>query len=460
MKHISYLCSLALLALLALVSAVPGPAAAHASGQGFVLLLPTGIYSVAGVLCVGLTVVLVALIPDRGVSALRRSVVVGGPGPGVPPRFVSLFSTVVVIWLIAQGLLGNRDPTANLLPLVFWTVFWVGLMTAHGVLGNLWRWLNPWSGLYGFLAGFVTPPLRVSSGLGYWPAVGQFLGFGGFLLADPAPADPARLAKILLVYWVVTMAGTLLFGAVWLRRFEVFGVVLRHMSRLSPVRLSLNRPRLGWPGWQIVANRRVPLSFAVLPLLMLAVGSFDGLNETFWWLDRIGINPFLFPGRSALVGSSLLGLLGAIALLFSGFGAALYLGHRLSRDACPYWRSYALFAPTVLPIAFGYHLAHYLPAFLVDGQYVALAVVRMLGFDGFYVTTSFFYNQTTVKAIWLAQAGAVVLGHMLAITLAHVTALRHFGNPRQALLSQMPLGVFMVAYTLFGLWLLAAPQAG
>jgi hypothetical protein len=35
-----------------------------------------------------------------------------------------------------------------------------------------------------------------------------------------------------------------------------------------------------------------------------------------------------------------------------------------------------------------------------------------------------------------------------------------FGDGRRAALVQAPLAVLMVGYTLFGLWLLAAPTAG
>ena len=67
-------------------------------------------------------------------------------------------------------------------------------------------------------------------------------------------------------------------------------------------------------------------------------------------------------------------------------------------------------------------------------------------------------TQDTVRAIFLTQAGAVVAGHMLAIILSHAIAVREFGSARRAVLSQAPLAVFMVLYTFFGLWLLAAPR--
>ena len=56
----------------------------------------------------------------------------------------SLFSAV----LVAAGFFGSRDPLSNPLPLVVWTLLWVGLTLVQGMLGNLWAWINPWYGPY------------------------------------------------------------------------------------------------------------------------------------------------------------------------------------------------------------------------------------------------------------------------------------------------------------------------
>ena len=83
---------------------------------------------------------------------------------------------------------------------------------------------------------------------------------------------------------------------------------------------------------------------------------------------------------------------------------------------------------------------------------------HLLGLEHLHVTTGFFNTTDTVRMIFLAQAGAIVLGHAIAIALSHALAVRLFGQPRKAALSQAPLALFMVGYTLFGLWLLASPR--
>lgn len=72
---------------------------------------------------------------------------------------------------------------------------------------------------------------------------------------------------------------------------------------------------------------RVPVpGLAVLMVMILATGSFGGLNETFWWLGVPGLNPLEFPGRSAVVGANLSGLLLANAGLVAVFALAVWSG--------------------------------------------------------------------------------------------------------------------------------------
>ncbi len=449
------------------IAAMPTAARAHASDQAFVLLLPTGVYTTVGVLCVTLTVLLVILKPDHWALSFRATYQHLLPRSRWLKTTTSCFSAVLLLALFYIGQTGARDPLANLAPLVVWTLFWTAFVVVTGVVGNLWRWLNPWSGPYQILraalgepAGFKLPP-----GLGYWPAAVAFLGFSGFLLADPAPSDPARISGLMLTYWFVTLLGMLLFGPVWQRRCECFNVVFFHFARLSPIRLTGAGVRLGWPGWQITSPRALPLSLSVIPLLMLAAGSFDGLNETFWWLGKIGINPLLFPGRSAMVLPTAFGLVAAVVALMLAICLSLAIGLRLAGSDRGLAVTAARFVPTVLPIAFGYHFAHYLPGFLVEMQYVVVALSDPLsngsdlfGLGTYYVSTSFFFNEVTVRAIWLTQGVAVVAGHVLSIVLAHIVALQVFQSPRRAVLGLIPLSFFMVFYTFFGLWLLAAPK--
>ena len=442
-----------------------GPALAHATEGGLVLLLPTDVYTAAGAAAVALTVVLMALLPDRAMARVFAPLNLFRLPTGRGPRVTSLLSALGFLWLLWQGATGERDPMENPLTLGVWTVFWIALVVVQGVVFDIWRWVNPWSGPAALLRGLgLRPVLPLPVRLGYGPGIVTFLGFAGFLMADPAPADPARLALFGGLYWLGNLAAALLFGPRWLRRGEGLTLLMRSYARMSLVARRGGRLRLGLSGWRVLRTRVPGGGWAVFMLMMLACGSFDGVNETFWWLGVLGLNPLEFPGRSAVVVQNLAGLLAANALLIAVFAVTIKMGLALNRSTLGLGPAMRLFAPTVLPIALGYHIAHYYTAFLVEGQYL-WAMIEMAfeaGHDhhghDHHVTTGFFNTTDSMRRIWLTQAGAVVLGHVIAVMLAHAVALRVFGTARRALLSQAPLALFMIGYTFFGLWLLASPR--
>lgn len=452
---------------LSVLTAFAGVALAHAAEQGFVLLLPTDVYIAAGGASVALTVLLLAILPRRAGETVFRTVSLGLKPATTLRHAVSLVSTVILAFSVWQGFAGSRDPLSNPMPLLIWTVWWVGLVSMQGVIGNHWRWTNPWTGIASILLGLtrLRPVFRYPRWLGHWPGVVLFLCFVAFLLSDPAPADPARLASFVGLYWYLALLGLILFGPVWLVRGEPITILMRAYGLMGVIGRAKGRVSVGLWGWQVLSRPKPHLSLAVLMVMLLAAGSFDGLNETFWWMGQLGINPLEFPGRSAVVIQNLMGLLVSSLALLGVFTACLWLGDRLAEVDRSLSGAFRLFTPSILPIALGYHIAHYLTAFLVEAQYVVrlfndpLATgSQLLGLSDFYVTTGFFNTPDTVRAIWLTQAGVLVVGHVVAILLAHAIAMRHTLSRRAAIVSQAPLAAFMIGYTIFGLWLLASPR--
>ncbi|HSK38351.1 MAG TPA: hypothetical protein VK943_01155, partial [Arenibaculum sp.] len=452
------------------------PAWAHTTERGFVLLLPTGHYIAGGTLAVAASFLVLAFVPGGLVRRIARARVALCTMPRIPTAVTSGVAAAALVLLLAAGLSGSRDPLRNPLPLTVWTLWWVGLTLAQALFGNLWSALNPWTGPYRALRRpDARAPLAYPDRLGYWPAIVGFLGFAWFELVDPAPDDPARLAVAVAAYWVATLAGMLLFGErAWMARGECFTVFLGFVARMAPLQVEDGGPETGgrrlvlvFPGTRLASLGALPVSGVLFVLLTLGTVSFDGLNKTFWWLDLGGINPLEFPGRSALVARNSLGLVAVWAALAIAYGSAILLGRRLARGGCGRRSLLGAFVLSILPISIGYHFAHYLTVFLVNAQYAVLALADpfargwgLAGSDHRHVIVSFLANYDAVSLIWKLQVAGVVAGHVLAVLVAHIVAVETFGRARAAMAGERLLTALMIGYTLFGLWLLAAPTAG
>jgi hypothetical protein len=63
-----------------------------------------------------------------------------------------------------------------------------------------------------------------------------------------------------------------------------------------------------------------------------------------------------------------------------------------------------------------------------------------------------------IETVWHAQLGLIVGGHIVSVYIAHQQAMALFGSKRQAMLSQIPMLVLMIAFTVLGLWILSLPM--
>jgi hypothetical protein len=453
--------------------ALPTPAFAHASDRGHVLLLPTGYYLAGGALAVAVSFLVLALLPAAVLDRFWRGRLTLLAFGDAPRTLVSLISFAGFILLIAAGFLGSRDPLSNPLPLVIWTLLWAGFTLLQGLLGDLWSWLNPWYGpwrvasrVFGLSADDANRS-RLPNWLGYWPAFVLFFAFAWFELIDPAPDDPAHLAFAAGLYWLASFIAMLVFGYdAWSKRGEFLSVFFAMVARFAPFERVDGRLGLCWPGAKLLAVDPLPLSGTAFLLLALSSVSFDGLSKTFFWLGLFGVNPLEFPGRTALIGIGSFGLVLTFVLL-AGFALAVFLGQRLAGDDRSFDANAGLLVWSIVPIALAYHVAHYLTVLLVDGQYalVALSDPFALGWNLFGTANMMVEAGVVAGAqsawwLWNLQASVIIAGHVLAVLVAHGLAWRLCRQPSRAALSQLPLALLMIAYTIFGLWLLATPTAG
>jgi hypothetical protein len=282
--------------------------------------------------------------------------------------------------LVVAGFTASRDPLDNPLPLVVWTLWWVGFTFWVAIVGNLWAILNPWRALYGLVAlAHSCCPSRLSRCARLLAAVVLLLHSVGFELVDPAPQDP-QSSRLRDPRYAVTLqvAGMLVYGEEpWLERGEAFSVFFRIVGWAVAVRRSARRASSSWglPCRALIDAGRIPPAPFAFILVALASVSFDGLSRTFWWIGLVGENPLEHRAAAALMRVNTLGLLATAAAL----GVRLRRGRPARKrarlgTAATQGRSMATTSSRSCRSRSAYHFAHYLPTFLVDAQYAMRAL--------------------------------------------------------------------------------------
>jgi hypothetical protein len=331
---------------------------------------------------------------------------------------------------------------------VLYVTFWVGLVSGSLLLGPVWRAANPLRLLHRGLRRLAPSPpgdARLPA-LGLWPAAAFLVVFLWLELVYPGRAEPATVAVFLVGYAVVQLGLALRFGQEWFAHGDGFEVYSTLIARLSPWgRRTDGRLVLRNPLANATAVPAVP-GLAAVVVVLLGSTAFDGLSRTVFWQTG--------PGAANDTLSGTLGLAVMIALV-----AVLYvLGARLSgrlagRAEGGQPRRYAA---TVIPIALGYTVAHYFSLLMLDGQTTWILVSNPFGWAGVDLFGTY-DNTVDLRAvssdvIALVQVGAVVLGHVAGVTLAHERALLSARRARAS--DQLPLVIVMVLFTVGGLGLL------
>jgi hypothetical protein len=324
-------------------------------------------------------------------------------------------------------------------------------------------------GTFTALAGQRPGHLRYPERLGRWPAAIGLIAVVWLEIVYGASGgvaiglDPHSAAVAALAYSVYTLVMMALFGVEqWCRTGEVFSVYFGMFGRLGCFgveegRLGVRRPFAAATTWATV-----PGSAAVV-IASIATTSFDGAQEgafksalesTFNRLLDVG----LAPTASLRLTDTIF-----IALTFAGVGLIYLIGVRGMAGvpgAPSFSKLRSAFAHTLIPIAFAYLVAHYFSLFVFQEQAqftYLLSDPLGTGTTDLFGTASggIDFTVLSANAIWYVQVGALILGHVAGLTLAHDRATALWGDYRMAARSQYWMLAVMVTFTCFGLYLLS-----
>ncbi|WP_232702559.1 hypothetical protein [Halobacterium wangiae] len=422
--------------------------------------VPSWLTVVTGGVLVGASFLFNSLLTDhKGIRAVNGWHAVL-PSPAVFWRagatLLSAAGVAVLALVLAASVLGPSTPTTNLAILVVWVGWWAGYAMSTYLVGNSWPVVNPWRTLARVLPTSSQRPYPERYGA--WPSVAGLLALVWVEVVSPLAANPQALGALVAAYTVATLAGAARYGTdTWFGRVDPVSRVFRLYGRVAPVQRGPDGLQLRLPGAALTDLRTddEPGSTAFV-VALLWVTTFDGLVATPAWNALAG--PLLSPvAGNGVLGGAVVALFYLVALLvgFGGFLLAYRFAAARSRERVDSFLAPSVverwFAPSLLPIAAGYHVAHFLGYFLT----LSPALVGLLGAPFGGVDTV----QVAVLPAWFGtlQLALVVLGHLLAVWVAHALAIELFPGVLRPIRSQYPFVVVMMVYTMTSAWVVGQP---
>jgi hypothetical protein len=434
------------------------------------------LYAAAGVVVISFVLVVLFSGDQVGAKALqypRRPVpwLAAAARSGWPQRIGGAIGIAGLLAVVITGWFGSTNGLYNPAEYIVWIFFWAGLFIISGLVGNLWYLFNPWAAIYDAVNRFIRlrPAMKLPN-VGVWPAVAAYFSFACLELTTGMANRPWLIAVLALVYSAVTMIGMLLFGRdEWLEHCEGFTVLFGIVGRFSPVEAERDETwritMVYLRPWGVGLLKPSPTGWdrVVFVILMLSTLAFDGILSTPAWQEfNLALEPVWLPlGAFGFFFVRTLGLVllsVAFLLVFMTFmELVVYLGRRnVDLKA-----TVSAFALTLVPIALVYNAAHNYSYVVVQSQSLIPLLNDPLqkGWHLFPAVASFTPSFALAQAstVWYAQIVLIVLGHVVAVYLAHLRAGERFRTAQRALLSQYPMLLLMVMYTMTSLWILAQP---
>ncbi|MBV9100519.1 MAG: hypothetical protein JOZ46_04270 [Candidatus Dormibacteraeota bacterium] len=448
------------------------PLLAHAFGKRYDLPVPLWLFVVGGALVVFASFLLV--LP----TAVRPATATGPRAGDAPALRPAAPARMALAWLLfialaVGGWIGSQELAENILPTAFWLVVWIAVPVSCGLIGDWTRAVNPFAAVARL---FDRDSLRSTllggahrarwpARAGFWPAAALFFIVAcGELVYNGTATLPSVTATAIVAYMALNALMGLLFGAeAWTARGELFSVLWSTWGRLGWWRFGAPGRR-GFLGG-LAAPFEASASRITFVLLLLVSVSFDGVLSTPGWKHFVTQLPdALLPGTTLflLFETFVFAVFVGVAwLLFGGFAAAVRAVGHLEAG---WMQVFAGLLRSLLPISFGYLVAHNADYLAINGQLLIPILGNPFGLSGVKLLPAPFNDSYVVNpnvlpssVLWYGEVVLIIAVHVAAVFLAHQYLGRAARRVRDARRSEWPWIAAMVGYTMTSLWLLAQP---
>ena len=347
-----------------------------------------------------------------------------------------LFGFLILALLMVPGLINNEAATVSITPLILWVFLWIGVPVLGLLFGDLYAKFNPLSILVN----------REGEAKNVYLAAFLFVCLTWFELVWSKPGNPRHIAIVFLILFLTVSALQKYYKKTII---EVDPLLLLHhlyskmrVTNKSPVfKTLLNN----------LANLAQLKGMEYFILLMIGTVTYDGLRETTFWFNIFGSRTYeTFFSTIAFLSMNL------IVIVFYRF--ACYFAIKVSREDIELNEISLKFGHTMLPIAFAYHVTHYLGLLLFESQTVLYRLNDPFGFGwnlfNIQNATVDYFLEPVV--LWTIMVIVTLAGHMISVVLAHDLAVKIFGH-QQSDKTQYIFLFITVALTLQALFVLSVP---
>jgi polyferredoxin len=212
-------------------------------------------------------------------------------------------------------------------------------------------------------------------------------------------------------------------------------------------------------GTDLVSTTKPRKDEAYLALVLFSLTAFHGLTMTpSWKIFVSGIQDVIRIGQLAAFSVGMMICLVLPIVIYAGFVAvsrALVQAKDRSLGELFVTYSYGL-----IPIALFYHIAHNVEHFVMESQKLTALISDPFGFDWDLFGTAALRAGPlfSLSTVWYLQVALIVIGHVFGIYVSHRQADRLFGSRSGTLLSQAPMILLMIGFSVLSLWLVKQPM--
>ena len=321
-----------------------------------------------------------------------------------------LFGFLILALLTVPGLINNEAATVSITPLILWVFLWIGVPVLGLLFGDLYAKFNPLS----ILVNREGKPNNV------YPAAFLFICLTWFELVWSKPGNPRHIGIVFLVLLVVVSVVQRFYNKTLI---EVDPLLLLH-HLYSKMRITNSKPVFRTL-LNNISNLAQLKGMEYFILLMIGTVTYDGLRETTFWFELFGSQTY--ETSFSTVAFLLMNLL---IIVFYRF--ACYFAIRVSGEDLNLNEISLKFGHTMLPIAFAYHVTHYLSLLLFEFQTVVYRLNDPFGFGWnlFNVQEPEVNYFLEPIALWTIMVIVTLAGHMLSVVLAHDLSVKLFGHQK------------------------------